>query len=191
MKHEEYLNYYNLEEYLFSDVSNRFKADGYITAFDFFCIVIWKANRSKSKMANRLLGQGYEDLDSAVKALTSAISSETEAKMRLEIIMEKWKFRLPMASAVLTVLYPEEFTIYDVRVCDMLKKYEDTQHKRPFDKLWNSYEEYVKSVKAAVIQDLSLRDKDRWLWGKSFASQLEKDIENKFPGKSDASESEA
>ena len=34
--------------------------------------------------------------------------------------MRDWKLRLPTASAVLTVLYPEDFTVYDQRVCKML-----------------------------------------------------------------------
>jgi hypothetical protein len=190
MKQTDYLKYYHLEEYLFREVSNRFCNDGYITAFDFFCIVIWKANRAKSKIAKRLLSKGYDDLDSAVKALTKSISEASEPKYRLQVLLDNWGFRLPMASAILTVLYPEEFTIYDVRVCEVLKNFQDVQNKRPFDKLWNSYEEYIKSVKAAVGENLSLRDKDRWLWGNSFASQLKKDIENKFPGKLDNSESE-
>ena len=28
--------------------------------------------------------------------------------------MTRWKFRLPTASAILSVLYPDMFTIYDV-----------------------------------------------------------------------------
>ena len=191
MKQTDCLKYYHLEEFLFNDVSIRFRNDGYITAFDFFCIVIWKANRAKSKIAKRLLAKGYDELDSAVKALTKSISEANEPKNRLQVLINNWGFRLPMASAILTVLYPDEFTIYDVRVCEMLEKFADTQHKKPFDKLWDSYEEYIKSVKTVVTENLSLRDKDRWLWGKSFASQLEKDIENKFPGKPDDSNSEA
>ena len=44
--------FYNLENYLFEEVSKRFSEHGYLEVFDFFCIVIWKANRSKSKIAN-------------------------------------------------------------------------------------------------------------------------------------------
>lgn len=189
--HTEYLNYYHLENYLFSDVSKRFRDDGYLTAFDFFCIVIWKANRAKSKVAKNLL-KHEQDLDSAVKVLTSAIHREKEPKRRLQIIMDKnkWRFRLPMASAVLTVLYPEEFTIYDVRVCETLSAFKDLQNKTRFEDIWAGYEEFVKQVKSAVNEQPILRNKDRWLWGKSFAEQLEKDIKNKFPTQADDSKSE-
>jgi hypothetical protein len=182
MDHTDYLKYYHLEKYLFNDVSNHFRTDGHITAFDFFCIVIWKANRSKSKIANRLLDKklGQENLDSAAKVLTSAIFKAESSKQRLEIIMKTWGFRLPMASAILTVLYPDEFTVYDVRVCEMLQAFKDVQHKSHFDDIWCGYEKYVQTVKNGVIEQAALRDKDRWLWGKSFASQLESDIANKF-----------
>ena len=179
MKHEDFLNYYGLEKYLFNEVSKKFAEAKTISAFDFFCIVIWKANRSKSKIAKRLLKRG-ENLDEAVCFLMKAISSENDMKNRLRVIIYDWKFRLPMASAILTVLFPTDFTIYDVRVCDELNDFKDAQYKARFDDLWNRYEKYVQSVRAAVSGDLTLRDKDRWLWGKSFASQLENDIQNNF-----------
>jgi hypothetical protein len=35
-------------------------------------------------------------------------------------------------------------------------------------------------VKEITPNNLSLRDKDKYLWGKSFKEQLEKSISNKF-----------
>ncbi len=95
-----------------------------------------------------------------------------------------------MATAVLTVLYPEEFTIYDVRVCETLKDFKNLQYKTRFQEIWSGYEEFIKSVKNAASEHLMLRDKDRELWGKSFALQLMKDIENRFPRGADNSKSE-
>ena len=95
-----------------------------------------------------------------------------------------------MASAVLSVLYPEEFTIYDVRVCETLNAFKDLQHKTRFEDIWSGYEEFIKSVKNATSEQKTLRDKDRELWGKSFAVQLVKDIENKFSCEADDSKSE-
>jgi hypothetical protein len=50
----DYLKYYDLEKYLFEDVRQRFHKEGKLDAFDLFSIVIWKANRSKSRLAHRL-----------------------------------------------------------------------------------------------------------------------------------------
>jgi hypothetical protein len=90
----DYARYYSLERYLFSEVSQHFKASNQLSVFDFFCIVIWKANRSKSKVAKRLLAQGHADLSTAVQALTNALLQAPDNKERLRTLIEGWGFRL-------------------------------------------------------------------------------------------------
>jgi hypothetical protein len=72
----DFLGYYNLEPYLFDIVSPRFHQEGSLNAFDFFSIVIWKANRAKSRIAKRLLSQApsYTDLEAAVFAITTGLA---------------------------------------------------------------------------------------------------------------------
>lgn len=36
------------------------------------------------------------------------------------MLVKKWEFFLPTAAAILTILYPDEFAIFDWRVCDEL-----------------------------------------------------------------------
>jgi hypothetical protein len=184
-----FLQYYDLEGYLFEVVSVRYAQDKTLTAFDFFCIVIWKANRAKSKVAKRLLahGNGQANLGVAVGSLLAEISAAKDQRARLSVLIEDWGVRLPMASAILTVLYPEDFTVYDVRVCDVLGDFQDAQFKTDFATLWGRYSAYIMAVKGAVPECPSLRDKDRSLWGKSFATQLQTDIQSSFGyGNSDA-----
>jgi hypothetical protein len=157
----DYSTYYNLESYLFQTVHNSFRDQGQLSAFDFFCIVIWKANRAKSKIAANLLARDYVDLDEAVYDLTKAIAKETTPKDKLRYLLAQWGFRLPMASAVLSVLYPQEFTVYDVRVCGILGEFKNLGGVRDFDELWRGYEEFKKRVAAAVPGRLTLRDNDR------------------------------
>lgn len=182
MTNTNFLQYYNLEDYLFRVVSTRYAQKKSLSAFDFFCIVIWKANRAKSKVANRLLahGNGQANLEAAVGILLSTISGAKDQKSRLSVLIETWGFRLPMASAILSVLYPEDFTVYDIRVCDVLGDFKDAQYKTNFTTLWERYSAYVATVKNAVSEHSSLRDKDRFLWGKSFATQLQEDIQSSF-----------
>jgi hypothetical protein len=85
-----------------------------------------------------------------------------------------------MSSAILSTLYPNDFTIYDVRVCNTLTKYKGLNTVKNFDNLWLDYKNYIKSVKKYGPKNLSLRDKDRFLWGKSFYEQLIKDTKNNF-----------
>jgi hypothetical protein len=91
----------------------------------------------------------------------------------------------------LTVLYPDEFTVYDVRVCEVLGGFKDIQYKTKFESLWQGYCKYIDRVKSETPSELNLRDKDRWLWGKSFARQLKTDISEAFRRSEDDTESEA
>ena len=176
-----YHQYYDLESYLFDTVRHRFQRKGYLSAFDFFCIVIWKANRAKSKIAKKLLAHGeYKDLDEAVYALTTGLAQQTTDKDRLRHLWETWEFYLPMTSAILTVLYPDRFTVYDARVCDTLGGFRNLRNLVNFENLWRGYGEFKRKVEESAPKELTLRDKDRYLWGKSFYKQLEKNIEQGF-----------
>jgi hypothetical protein len=175
----QYIKYYDLENYVLTDVRDNFDRKGYLTAFDFFCIVIWKANRAKTKIAQRLLNYN-PDIEQSVKDLTSKIYSATGDKQKLKVLIDDYKFRLPMSSAILSLLYPDNFTIYDVRVCDTLTTFKGLDKTTNFEKLWLRYTNYIESVRNYEPQNLSLRDKDRFLWGKSFYEQLNKDLTNNF-----------
>jgi hypothetical protein len=187
----DYRNFYDLENYLFEEVSRRFSEHGYLEAFNFFCVIIWKANRSKSKIAKRLLSKGHHDIDSAVIALTKSLANAADNKARMKTLIVEWGFRLPISSAILTVLYPLSFSVYDYRICEVLERlypadnFVNLQNKSNFDSLWSGYESFVAAVNKTVPLEYSLRDKDRWLWGKSFYQQLEKDIIANFLKKVD------
>ena len=176
----DYRQFYDLEAYLFDAVGPRFRQEGSLGAFDFFCIVIWKANRAKSRVARRLLACGCADLESAVRALTSELARQPTPRERLRCLMCKWGFRLPMASAILTVLYPEEFSVYDQRVCSSLGRFAHLSELTSFDALWDGYQEFLCAVRQATPGGLTLRERDRYLWGKAFHEQLSTDLERCF-----------
>jgi hypothetical protein len=180
---EDFRKYYNLESYLFDAVRHRFAEQGYLNAFDFFCIVIWKANRAKSKIARKLQNV-CADLEMAVSALTYGLTRQPDAKDRLHFLCQAG-FDLPMASSILTVLYPDEFTVYDQRVCGVLGDFHKLKDITDFEKLWDGYQKFKRSVEGAAPSELILRDKDRYLWGKSFYDQLTNDIKRGFLEKGD------
>ena len=171
---------YDLERYLFDTVSVRFAQEGILSSFDFFCIVIWKANRAKSRIAQRLMAR-VPNLEDAVRTLTQEIAQAETSRERLRVLLEVWGFRLPMASALLTVFYPEDFTVYDVRALEALGNLKDFS-ELSFLKLWPRYEAYIKAVRDSGPTERSLRDKDRTLWARSFRAQLEHDLERGFDG---------
>lgn len=176
----DFSRYYDLESHLFATVGPKFQELRRLDAFDFFCIVIWKANRSKSKVAKRLLSHSGAGLQAAVEELTSGIAQAADGRTRLRYLMKDWGFRLPMASAILTVFYPDEFTVYDVRVCDALDDFRALGWTNDFESLWAGYVRFVAAVRAAAPEAFSLRDKDRWLWGRDFRRQLDGDMTTQF-----------
>jgi hypothetical protein len=182
MNMRDYCRYYDRETYLFEDVSSRFQKQGFLDAFDFFSIVIWKANRAKSIIARKLLrlAEPHECLDDVSRRLTAAIHAAGSDEERFALLFKKpWAFALPMASAVLTVLYPNVFTVYDYRVCDELKDFHSLKHLSDNRKVWQGYLCFCAAVDASSPGS-SLRNKDRALIGRSLASQLEEDIRSGF-----------
>jgi hypothetical protein len=178
-----YLKYYNLESFLFEDVHKRFHTDHSLGAFDFFSIIIWKANRAKSRIALKLLAvdpKGRRDLECIVRTLTSALYKCENEKERLRLLMLDWKFALPMASAILSVCWPDEFTVYDYRIRERLGGFPDLNHLTNFEQIWSGFTRYQGEVCKLAPAKLSLRDKDRFLWGESLALQLNEDIKTLF-----------
>ena len=171
----DYLKFYDLERYLFDEVGPAFRSTGTIRPVDFYMVFIWKANRAKNKLRNRLKTRAGSFAE-AVEQIALLLHASNDQKERLRILMADWGLQLPMASAILTVLYPNEFTVYDRRVCDELElKFRDWP---PFsDAMWEEYRQFREAVIAATPVNLSLRDKDRFLWGRSLRHDAERDCE--------------
>jgi hypothetical protein len=164
----DFRQFYFLEKYLFDVVGPRFLAR--INSVDFFMIIAWKSNRAKTRVRDRLKRHANGNFSKAVVQIARALSSAKTARERLELLMQDWGLRLPMASAILTVLYPDEFTVYDYRVCEALN--------RPYkDKSFPEYQSYKSEVIKNTPPNLSLRDRDRYLWGKSFWKHAKADAQ--------------
>ena len=83
----DYHQFYDLEFYLLNIVRPRFVEQGHLSAFDFFCIIIWKANRAKSKIAKKLLDNGYKNLERAVRSLTRGLYRQSTDKDKLYYLL--------------------------------------------------------------------------------------------------------
>lgn len=173
----------DLECYLLETVRQRFLSDRQLSVFDFFCIVIWKANRAKSKIAKKLLAKGPGNLEVTIHRLTREVADAKSDEQRLSCLIRNWDFRLPMASAILAVLYPDKFTVYDVRVTEVLGKFKHLAEVKPFAKLWAGYVDFLKAVEDATPGATTWRERDHRLWGESFARQLQVDIKAGMPAR--------
>jgi hypothetical protein len=181
MRAEDYLRYYDLEHYLFTEVSRRFQRKHSLGAFDLFSIIIWKANRAKSRVASRLKAKHAESLELASRRLTSGAWDCSNDASRLVYLRCDWGLGLPMTSAILSVCWPERFTVYDYRVCEELGRFETLNNVTHRERLWEGYELFRAAVVEASPKGLTLRECDRFLWGRSAAKQLVKDIQAGFP----------
>jgi len=162
----DYRKFYDDEQYLL-DVGQAFRKGEPLDAVDFYMMLVWKANRAKNYHRERLKRISGKAFKEAVSMIASGLRDRSEAADRLELLMREWGFALPTATAILTLLYPDEFTVYDVLVCNELGWI-----YRPYlsfsSKLWSDYLAYKRAVIEATPADLSLRDKDRFLIGRAY-----------------------
>jgi len=181
----DYRVYHQIETYIYDDVGYRFRSGQPINAHDFFCIIIWKANRAKSKEYTRLMLrrlQGERTIDDVITRVVLSLRQATNARERINILLNDFGFRFPIATAILSVFYPEDFTIYDVRVAGELGNLPDPGAVRDNNERWNRYSRYLDGVRQCCHDNNlpSLRDADRWLWGRSVCLQLNDDLERGF-----------
>lgn len=188
-----YLKYYWLEKDFFPEIYKFFHDKGYLTPEHFFSIIIWKSTRPRKQIKLGLLADG-KSLDDAVYNLTKKIYEARSKEERLEILIgdgnkkrRQHGFQLAMASAILTVLYPKDFTVYDFRVRGQLNDPENGNRIFPdisyrADRVKKYFDNYVQQVlekgkRIANNQNLSMRDCDRLLWAKSWYEDLRKFLE--------------
>lgn len=162
---EKYLNYYFLENYLFNEVSKNFQKRGYLTPEEFFAIVIWKRNASKTKILN-----GIKEGKRTIKEITLKISQAKELEQKLDVLLSPKisGIGIAIASAILTVCYPDNFTIADYRACAALKDFGEEIAGNPISNITAYFEYLKKCKKLSRKHNLSLRDFDRMLWAKDF-----------------------
>lgn len=182
-----YEQYYNLENYLFDEVRPRFKNTKLLSPFDFFAIAIWKSNRNKTRLRDGFLDEGRLEKSSLKIICKTLASFERGARPDevVESLRKVWGMGIPVASAYLTVLYPEDFTIVDERAIFAfthhpsltgyygINKPQDQLQPNPITTV-NGYLRYVEVCKMAR-QDLeisTLREFDKLIWGYSFHEDL-------------------
>ena len=176
----DYGRYYDLESYLLNSVQHRFADKGYLFAFDLFCIVVWNASESKQAVARKLRAQGFSNLDAASCVLTRELSQKPNGRERLRCLWGKWGLGLPLASAMLSVLYPDEFAPYHARVCQALGRFRDLAELTDFEQLWQGCLEFKQALQDSTPPGLSLWDKQQYLCGKHLFERLQHGIAQGF-----------
>ena len=173
----DYRKYSDLERYLFGEVGPRIAETGEISPADFYVIIIWKANRAKTRVRDRL-NKRAGGFAGAVKAMAASLHASTGPKQRLEVVMREWGFRLPIASAILTVLYPDDFTVYDRRVCGQAWGLPPVLDGRAFsDQLWDDYQRFLGSGERRCTRWPQLAREGPLSVGRSLCESVVEDLE--------------
>jgi len=159
------LAYYNPETYLFPLIERRFAENGSLDARALHLIIDWKASRARTLHRDRLIAASGS-FEAAAEGIAADLRTAPGPEQRLQALLTTWGFRLPTASAILAVLYPDTFTVYDIRVCNILGRFHGLGDRRWSPALWSEYQAFAAAVRSAAPAGLSLRDCDRWLWGK-------------------------
>lgn len=160
---EKYLKYYFLENYLFNEVSKNFQKRGYLTPEEFLAIVIWKSNRAKTNVK-----RGIEKSKKTIRTITSEVFQTKTPEQKITALTSIPSIGIPMASAILAVCYPDDFTVADYRACEALKSFGEEIIGNPTTKISIYFEYLEKCKKLARKYNFSLRDFDRILWAKDF-----------------------
>jgi hypothetical protein len=168
----DYLQFYDLEGYLFQTLGPRFRAEGRLTAFDVLCIANWKAPRARTYVARRLCNLGAGNIEAGAAKLAAATQPGRPAEDRFHAVLSECGLALPMGSAILTVLDDATFSVYDRRVCDELGRFHDLPNITNAARLWPRFLDYMAAVRAEAPAHLTLRDCDRWLWARSAVGDL-------------------
>lgn len=174
-----YAQFANPETNLFPRLSKRFETKPDLSPFELWAILKWKANRATTHHLKRLITM-HGSFGKAAQSIGHAIFDAADPDEKLKAAMEAGGFRLATASALLTVLYPDTFTVYDVRVCDEMKRFHELRYRRFSTDLWNQYAAFKAAVIAATPCASTLREADRYLWGKSWIKDAETDLGEVF-----------
>ena len=162
------LSLYDLEGYLFGTVSESFRRDGTLSSADFFAIVIWKSNRSKTGVK-----RGLESEHTTPRCLMCRVAKAEPPEDKVRILTAIPGIGLALASAILTVCYPDEYTVLDYRAWETLATLgaEGLPPSYPYHA--EGYLAYCFACRSlARASGISLRDLDRALWAKSWEEDL-------------------
>ena len=123
---KDYLRFYEFssEEHLFQYVSGNFQRNGCLTAEELFAVIIWKSNRSKTRIREGILRTGK-----SVEEITRGMHQHATAEEKVKTLLDIDGIGIPIASAILTVCYPHQFTVVDYKRGRQLRLFGQTKQK--------------------------------------------------------------
>jgi len=187
---EQWLDCYDPEIRVFPDLRKRLAKGEGLGKRDVLLIVKWKLGRIKGSNSKTVSDENLKKINTAI---VEAAKPE-KALAALKALEEVPGIVLATATAILTVCYPDTFTIIDERVLESLdllpgghekkkrrkKKKEGKEKSKYNTEDWTAetyVDEYLPKVKARQDEwKRTLRETDQALWGLSVNRRVEKVI---------------
>jgi hypothetical protein len=181
------LDCYDPEHRVFALLPNKVKIGKPLTKREILLILKWKTARIKDDNAETVTALNMEKINQVVTDATCTTSDANKIRA-LEKLATIPGIRLATATAILTVCYPEEFTIIDRRVLSQLNlvpvriaRKRGSEGKPKYDTNDWTPADYVKAYLPRVKEisrkrGCTLRDADRALWGLSVNDRIEEII---------------
>lgn len=143
---------------LFEQVGPAVVARGYYSRDDFLAVGRWKSARSLSYLER--------NSDNDIKDVTRMALAAPE-RLRYRILGVLHGVGEKMASALLTVPYPEQFTVADYRAIETLRAHGELDGQ-PSD--YVAYLRLCRELASRVGTDLRTLDRALWQWSKARAA---------------------
>ena len=169
---EEGLDCYDPENRVFPVIARKVKAGQELSDLDVLLIFKWKLGRVTGDNIKMIHSDGLEKINCAVKVAGGP--GRGEKINALKTLMEIRGIKLAMATAILTVCYPDEFTVIDRRVLEVLGLSPANSADWKVEKYFDEYLPRVKECSGSW--GCTLRDADRALWGLSVRNNMKKNI---------------
>lgn len=162
---KKYIQLYSLEDHLFNIVGPQIKKRGYMTFDDFYKIAMWKSARQKPK---------YLQNKSSVESISKEAFSLSDESERMENLCSLKGVGIPTASAILTIVYPDNYAVIDVRCIEMLQELGYSIKKTITLNNWLKYLDIVRKI--AKENSITAREVDKalfamhreWLEGQNY-----------------------
>jgi hypothetical protein len=187
---EEGLDCYDPEKRVFPKIAASVSNGEELSKRDVLLILKWKLSRLKDYNSETVAEANIDKINEAVRD-----ARNTDRKIAaVEALTNLPGIGLATATAILTVCYPEEFTIIDWRVLKELELFPSNLSvakqvaKREFEDYttddWtaeNYIDEYLSKVKERKeLWGCTLRDADRVLWGLSVSQRIKELIAKSY-----------
>jgi hypothetical protein len=98
--------YYSPEAPIFPAIARTFADTGKLDPMVLYLILDWKSSRARNKHRLRLARMGGS-FEAAAREIAADLHAAAGPEQQLGLLLTKWGFRLPTATAVLIALYPE------------------------------------------------------------------------------------